>query len=92
MLFEAARDHPRAADYYQLAAENAARMFAHRETLGLARRGLALLQKLPDTPERARRELPLQVTLGMQLQLVQGYAAPEAKRAYRRKTAEPAPA
>src|SRR6185369_481143 len=58
MLFEAARDHERAADYYLVAAENSARIFAHQETVSLARRGLAQLQMLPDTPERARRELP----------------------------------
>ncbi|HET6328567.1 MAG TPA: protein kinase [Planctomycetaceae bacterium] len=84
MLFEAARDHERAADYYQLAAENAARVFAHHEAVGLARRGLRLLRALADTPARARRELPLQVTLGMQLQVAQGFAAPEAERSYSR--------
>ena len=57
LLFEAARDHERAADYYLAAAENAARVFAHHEAVALARRGLAQLQTLPDTPERARREL-----------------------------------
>ena len=84
MLFEAARDHERATDYYLAAAENAARIFAHHEAVALARRGLALIQTLPDTPERARRELPLQVTLGMQLQIAQGFAAPEAERIYAR--------
>jgi predicted ATPase len=84
LLFEAARDHERAADFYQLAAENAARLCAHHEAVALARRGLALLQTLPDTPERAGRELPLQVTLGMQLQVAEGYAAPEAERIYAR--------
>lgn len=84
MLFEAARDHERAADFYLTAAENAARMFAHHEAVALARRGLSLLQTLPDTSERARRELPLQVTLGVQLQVSQGYAALEAERTYAR--------
>src|SRR5262249_27584753 len=40
--------------------------------------------KLPDTPERARRELPLQVTLGVQVQVAHGYGAPEAERIYAR--------
>jgi predicted ATPase len=84
MLFEAARDHERAADHCLLAAENAARIFAHHEAVALARRGLTLVQALPDTPGRARRELPLQVTLGVQLQVVQGYAAPEAEHIYDR--------
>jgi predicted ATPase/predicted Ser/Thr protein kinase len=84
VLFEAARAPERAADYYLAAAENAARNFAHREAVALARRGLALLGTLPDTPARARRELPLQITLGMQLQLTLGYAAPQAERTYSR--------
>ena len=84
VLFEAARDPERAADHYLVAARNAARVFAHHEAVALARRGVALLQTLPDTPDRARRELPLQVTLGVQLQVVHGYAAPEAERTYAR--------
>jgi predicted ATPase len=83
-LFEVGRDPERAADYYLLATENAARLFAHHEAVALARRGVAVLQTLPDTPERARRELPLHVTLGVQLQVSQGYAAPEAEAIYAR--------
>jgi predicted ATPase len=84
MLFEAGRDHERAADYYLMAVENAGRIFAHVEVVALARRGLAVLQTLPDTPERARRELPFQMTLGVHLQIVHGYAAPEAERTFTR--------
>jgi predicted ATPase len=84
VLFEAARDPERSADHYLIAAENAARVFAHHEAAALARRGLALLKMLPDTPQRARRELPLQMTLGVQLQVSQGFAAPEAERTYAR--------
>jgi predicted ATPase len=83
-LFEAAREPGRAADHYLTAAENAGRIFAHHEAAALARRGLALLETLPETPERARRELPLQVTLGVQLQVSQGYATPEAEPTYTR--------
>jgi predicted ATPase len=84
MLFEAGRDHEHAADYYLMAAENAAQVFAHHEAVTMARRGLALLDSLPDTSDRARRELSLQMMLGMQLQVAQGYAAPEAERTYAR--------
>jgi predicted ATPase len=83
-LFEVGRDYEHAADYYRLAAENAARIYAHHEAVALARRGLALLQTLPDTHERARRELPLQMILGIQLQVAHGYAAPEAEPIYAR--------
>ena len=56
LLFEVGRDHDGAAEHYHLAAENAVRNFAHREAVALARRGLALLEELPQTRERARRE------------------------------------
>jgi predicted ATPase len=82
VLFEAARDPEKAADYNLVAAENAARIFAHHEAVSLARRGLAQLQLLPDLPDRARRELRLQVTLGLHLQLAQGYAVPELAQIY----------
>jgi predicted ATPase len=84
VLFEAARAPERAADYYLTAAENAIHIFAPHEAVALARRGLAQLQTLPNTPARARRELLLQMTLGMQLQVTQGYAASEAERTYTR--------
>jgi adenylate cyclase len=83
-LFEVGRDYERAADYYRLATENAARIYAHHEAVALARRGLELLQTLPDTAERGRRELPLLMALGIQLQVAQGYAAREAEHIYSR--------
>jgi predicted ATPase/predicted Ser/Thr protein kinase len=84
LLFEAARDYERAADHFLMAAENAARIFAHHEAVALARRGLAMVERLPNTSDRSRRELPLLLTLGVQLQVVQGYAAPEPERTYDR--------
>jgi predicted ATPase len=82
MLFESGRNYERAADFYLTATENAARIFAHHEAVALARRGLALLESLPDVPERARRELPLRLSLAMQLQVTEGYAAWEAEQNY----------
>ncbi len=76
-LYETGRDPGRASDYFLLAAQNAARLFANQEAIVLARRGLALLDKIPETPERARKELDLQVTLAFSLLWTLGYAAPE---------------
>ncbi len=76
-LYETARDPGRASDYFLLAAQNAQRIFANQEAIALSRRGLALLAKLPETPERARKELGLQVTLAFSLMCTLGYAAPE---------------
>jgi predicted ATPase len=84
LLWKAARDFPRAADYFLLAAQNAVRLFANQEAVALARRGLGLLEALPDTPERARKELALQITLGSPLIATQGWAAPEVQNTYTR--------
>jgi predicted ATPase len=81
-LYEVGRDYLRAAHQFHLAAQNAAHIFAHREAVALARRGLRLLEALAQSPERAAVELPLQTTLGMQLQVTEGFAAPEARQAY----------
>ncbi len=84
MLWEAAREFARAADYFLQAARNAAEVNAHREAVQLARRGLDALLKLPETPERVQRELGLQLTLGLSLQAALSWAAPEAGAAFDR--------
>ena len=76
-LFEAAHDFVRAADYYRLAAQRAASLFASREAVVLAGRGVALLESLPETRERQERELALRVSLGNALIATRGYAADE---------------
>ena len=75
MHFERGRDYKQASKYLQQAADNAIRRFAYREAVGLARRGLELLGRLPETPERAEQELSLHLTLGMPLIATEGYAA-----------------
>src|SRR5262249_35813397 len=77
LLLEAARDFSRAADYFLVAAQHAAHICANQEAVALARRGLDLLASLPDTPERARNVLALQLTLGTAYIGSRGYAAPE---------------
>ena len=83
-LFEAARQFRKAAHYFQLAAGHVARLFAFREAVVLARRGLALVKVLPDGPERNKQELGLQMVLGLSLRSVEGWAAPEVERIYTR--------
>jgi adenylate cyclase len=84
MHFERATDYRRAALYLQQAAVNATRRSAYREAIALSRRGLELLAVSPDTDERARQELWLQITLGVPLIATEGYAAPEVGRVYLR--------
>lgn len=75
MHFEQGHDYKRAAKYLQKGAEKAIRRFAYREAVGLSRRGLELVAKLPDTTERAQQELDLQLTLGLPLIATESYAA-----------------
>jgi len=75
--FERGRDYHRAAKYLHQAADNAIRRFAYSEAVGLSRRGLELLERVPDSPERAEQELRLQLTLGVPLIATEGYATPD---------------
>lgn len=84
LLLEVARDFSRAAEFFLLAAQNAARIFANQEAVALARRGIATLASLPETPERARQELALQITLGPALFATKDWTAAELERVYTR--------
>ena len=84
LLLEAARDFSRAADYFLVAAQNAVRVFANQEAVVLACRGVELLASLPDTPERARKELALQITLGPALFSTRDWTAPDIEAVYAR--------
>ena len=84
MLFEVARDNVRAAEYWNLAAVAAARLYAHDEAARLAQRGLALLEHEPSSPARAGAELALQMTYGLAIKTSKGYAVAEVGKAYGR--------
>ena len=77
VLFESARDFAAAGQHFYLAAQRAVSLFGFREALTLADRGLAGVSKLPASPERLQLELALQMTRGLALRLVKGWAAPE---------------
>ncbi len=84
MHFERGANYQQATKYLQHAADNDLRRFAYREAVALARRGLELIERLPETPDRARRELGLHITLGAPLIATEGYAAPEVRSHYTR--------
>jgi predicted ATPase len=79
-----AGESERAIDYWQRAGQRAAERSANLEAIAHLRKGLDLLGVLPDTPERERRELPLQASIGMPLIATKGYAAAETGAAYDR--------
>jgi tRNA A-37 threonylcarbamoyl transferase component Bud32/tetratricopeptide (TPR) repeat protein len=84
VLWEAARDEPRAAESLAVAAENAARKHAYDEAAQLTRHGLDLSSGVPDNASRAAIEMRLQMARGLALKTRLGYAAPEVGDAYRR--------
>ena len=85
--FEHARMVPQAIQYYQRAGQQAMQLQAYREAVRNYERALALLQQLPDTPERMQQELMLQVALSVPISTMQGLASPAFERAFRRASA-----
>jgi predicted ATPase len=74
----------KAVEYLGLAGEQAVRRSANAEAISHLTKGLELLEILPDTPERTRQELTLQLILGPTLMATKGWAAPEVLQAYAR--------
>jgi predicted ATPase len=82
MHFERGREYKRAVHYLKQGAENAIHRFAYQEAVELARRGIALIEKLPKTPESANDALCLHLTLGVPLIATEGYASPNVGEVY----------
>jgi len=73
-----------ALQYWLQAGERAAKRSAFHEAINHLRRGLDVLESMPESPERMRYELQLQVLLGDALIAVMGYGAPPVGAAYGR--------
>jgi len=82
MHFERGRDYKRAANYLKQAANKAIRRFAYQEAVNLARRGIELIGKLPDSPDLVNEALCLHLTLGVPLIAIEGYASPNVGKVY----------
>lgn len=80
--FDQGRDWYRSVKYHLMAAENAARRSANKEAVALARRGLELINLLPESAERAEQEIRLRLILGASLMTIKGSAAPEVETVY----------
>lgn len=81
--FRQAGSAGKAAAYLQLAGERAFRRSANREAIALYGEALALLEILPDGPEKVRRELTTQMSLGAAL-MSSADAMTEVERVYTR--------
>ena len=82
--FERGQEYGRAIVYLHQAGEQATRRSAHQEAYAYLTRGLTLLETLPDSPQRARQELILRLSLGIPLLTTKGYAAPEVEQSFSR--------
>jgi predicted ATPase len=69
--------HEPAVRYWWEAGRRASERSASVEAVSHLTRGLEVLAKCPDTPERARQELELHLALGGPLTTTRGYASPE---------------
>jgi len=74
----------RAVHYWHQAGQSAIQRSAHVEVISHLRTGLALLQTLPDTPERLQREVDLLIALGASLRATQGTGAMDVGETYTR--------
>jgi class 3 adenylate cyclase/predicted ATPase len=70
--------------YWYKAGQRAIERSAHVEAIAHLRQGLALLQTLPETPDRLQREVDLLIALGASLLATKGQAAPEVEQTYLR--------
>jgi class 3 adenylate cyclase/predicted ATPase len=73
---------PKAVEYLHLAGEQAAQRSAYAEAVSQLSRGVELVATLPESRERARQELSLQIALGETLMATQGFAVPEVEQAF----------
>jgi class 3 adenylate cyclase/tetratricopeptide (TPR) repeat protein len=74
----------KAIEYLGRAGQQALQRSAHAEAIGSLTAAIDLLQKLPDSPERIRGELPLQLALGQAFIVQKGWAAREVEQAFAR--------
>jgi predicted ATPase len=82
--YDRTENTPKAVEYLHLAGEQAAQRSAYAEAIGQLSRGVERVQTLPETRERARQELLLQLALGPALNVTRGFGSPEAEQAYAR--------
>jgi len=75
--FEAAGQFLKAVHYYQLAGLRAMSRFAPVESLALYTRGQALLQQMPESPQRREQEMALRIAMNAPLVAIHGWGAPE---------------
>ncbi len=74
----------KAVPYWYQAGHSGIQRSAHVEAIAHLRQGLALLETLPETPQRLQREVDMLIALGASFIATQGYAAAEVEQTYLR--------
>jgi class 3 adenylate cyclase/tetratricopeptide (TPR) repeat protein len=82
--YSAAGNNELAVHYWYRSGQRALAHSANVEAIAHFRKALEALSALPDTPERTRQEIDVQLALGIPLIAVQGYAAEETREAFER--------
>lgn len=82
--FQEAGIAEKAVHYLYKAGNKAVHLSANDEAVAHYKKALSLLQELPETPERNKLELTLQLALTVPIQASKGFASPELERAVTR--------
>lgn len=82
--FQEAGDHQPAIHCWLVSGQRALTRSANVEAIASFRRALQLLNALPETPDRNKQEIDIQLALGIPLIAVQGYASAETREAFLR--------
>jgi class 3 adenylate cyclase/predicted ATPase len=75
---------PKALEYHERVGQQALQRSAYMDAMRALTAAMELLMRMPESPERDRRELGLQTALGPVLMITKGWAAPETERVYLR--------
>ena len=70
--------------YWRQAGQRAIERSANAEAIGLLERGLRVIETLPESPDRVRKEIAFRVALGVPLMTKVGVESPEAEQNYLR--------
>lgn len=82
--YQQAGNHELAIGCWFKSGQRAAAHSANIEAIANLRQALQLLNALPETPERTKQEIDIQLALGIPLIAVKGYASPETREAFSR--------
>jgi DNA-binding SARP family transcriptional activator/predicted ATPase len=80
----AGEEWSKAVDYLHRSAMRAMQRSAHQNAIRYLEKGLEAIERLPDSPERMRKELDYRKALGVSMMAAKGWAAKEVLDAYTR--------